>query len=233
MHYSSKLSAWLSLGCISPRRIYADIRAYEQEVTANESTYWLIFELLWRDYFFFVAEKFEKRLFIKGGIRQKGDEDLRRDPRLLKAWMEGDTGIPFIDANMQQLVKTGFMSNRGRQNVASFLVKDLLQDWRVGASYFEHQLVDYDPASNWGNWCYVAGVGNDPRADRYFNIQKQANQYDPHGAFVRHYLPILAILPDAYVHVPHTLPSTEAKRLNWKAGAYPKPIVRLPAYHPH
>jgi deoxyribodipyrimidine photo-lyase len=231
MHYSSKLSAWLALGCISPRRIYDDVKTYEQNVTANESTYWLVFELLWRDYFFFVAQKFGSKLFLKGGIRETGDEDLGRDTDALEAWTKGQTGIPFIDANMRQLAATGFMSNRGRQNVASFWVKDLKQDWRIGASYFEHMLVDYDPASNWGNWCYVAGVGNDPRPNRYFNILKQAYQYDPQGAFVRHYVPEVATLPNAFVHIPHTLPAAECSRLGFTMGkSYPMPIVDLPVY---
>lgn len=87
--------------------------------------------------------------------------------------MEGRTGHPFVDANMRELAATGFMSNRGRQNVASFFTKDMNADWRIGAEYFESQLLDYDVGSNWGNWNYVAGVGCDPREGRYFNIVKQ------------------------------------------------------------
>ena len=113
----------------------------------------------------------------------------------LFAWVLGETGIPFIDANMKELRDTGFMSNRGRQNVASFLVKDLKVNWQMGAEYFESALIDYDPCSNYGNWNYVAGVGNDPRENRYFNILSQAKRYDPDGAFVRHWLPELAALP--------------------------------------
>jgi deoxyribodipyrimidine photo-lyase len=86
--------------------------------------------------------------------------------------------VDFVDANMIELKLTGFMSNRGRQNVASYLCNDLKLDWRYGAEYFEQQLIDYDVCSNWGNWAYIAGVGNDPRSDRYFNIKKQADQYD-------------------------------------------------------
>lgn len=86
---------------------------------------------------------------------------------------EGETGYPFVDANMKELNETGWMSNRGRQNVASFLIKDLEVDWRLGAEYFEATLVDYDVTSNWCNWQYVAGVGVDPREDRYFNTTKQ------------------------------------------------------------
>ncbi len=102
---------------------------------------------------------------------------------------ESRTGHAFIDANMQELRMSGFMSNRGRQCVASFFTKDLGCDWRVGAEYFETQLLDFDVASNWGNWNYVAGVGADPRAGRYFNIAKQAALYDGDGAYTRLWLP--------------------------------------------
>lgn len=189
MGYSSKLSAWLALGCLSPRRVYEDLKQYEAEYGANDSTYWLVFELLWRDYFHFVAMKFGSRLFRPGGLKDYDNRRLRRDADRLQGWMEGRTGQPFVDACMRQLVQTGFMSNRGRQNVASYLVHDLGQDWIVGAAFFEHHLIDYDPASNWANWCYVAGVGNDPRENRKFNVDKQARDYDPDGSFRQFYLP--------------------------------------------
>jgi deoxyribodipyrimidine photo-lyase len=98
-------------------------------------------------------------------------------------WINGITKNDFIDANMLELKLTGFMSNRGRQNVASYLINDLQLDWRFGAAYFEEQLIDYDVSSNWGNWAYLAGVGNDPRTNRYFNIEKQANDYDKSKVF--------------------------------------------------
>lgn len=97
-------------------------------------------------------------------------------------WIEGETGDDFVDANMIELKTTGFMSNRGRQNVASYLVHKLNLDWRVGAAWFESMLIDYDVTSNYGNWIYAAGVGNDPR-DRVFNTKKQAGMYDKSGAY--------------------------------------------------
>ena len=100
------------------------------------------------------------------------------DPELLNKWVDGKTDNDFINANMIELKMTGFMSNRGRQNIASYLCNDLKLDWRYGAAYFEQQLIDYDVCRNWGNWAYLAGVGNDPRGNRYFNIEKQANDYD-------------------------------------------------------
>lgn len=185
--YSSKFSPWLALGCISPRTIYWEVQRFEQEVVANSSTYWLVFELLWRDYFYFVGLKYGKRLLQKGGIKQQ-PQNWSTDKSEFEKWRTGNTGNAFVDANMRELLHTGFMSNRGRQNVASYLVKDLNIDWRMGAAWFEHCLVDYDVANNYGNWNYIAGIGNDPRENRYFNTQTQAAKYDPRGEYVRHWL---------------------------------------------
>jgi deoxyribodipyrimidine photo-lyase len=103
--------------------------------------------------------------------------------RFLEQWIKGETNEDFVNANMNELRLTGFMSNRGRQNVASYFCNDLKLDWRYGAAYFEEQLIDYDVCSNWGNWAYIAGVGNDPRPDRYFNIEKQASTYDKNRSY--------------------------------------------------
>lgn len=186
--YSSKFSAWLALGCISAREIYAAIKDYEAVYGANESTYWLIFELLWRDYFGFCLEKEAKRYFLSSAVRQPKDADTPTAIAALNDWINGRTGVPFIDANMTELKLTGFMSNRGRQNVASYFCNVLKLDWRCGAAYFEQQLIDYDVCNNWGNWAYLAGVGNDPRPNRYFNIAKQAATYDPDGSFQKLWL---------------------------------------------
>ncbi len=184
--FSSKFSPWLTSGALSAREIYHAVKRYEAEHAANESTYWLIFELLWRDFFQFTAAKHGRSFFLRGGIGQKGPRG-DRDPRRFAAWCEGRTGEPFIDANMRELAATGWMSNRGRQNVASYLVNDLGLDWRMGAYWFEHLLIDYDPCSNWGNWQYLAGVGNDPREGRRFDPVRQAGMYDAEGAYVRHW----------------------------------------------
>lgn len=186
-NYSSKFSAWLALGCISPRYIYWQVQQYERERTANQSTYWLVFELLWRDYFRFITLKYGKAIFLKGGILGN-PRKLRNNPTVLQSWIDGQTGDDFVDANMIELKETGFMSNRGRQNVASYLVNNLGINWQAGAEYFEQQLIDYDVYSNWCNWNYVAGVGTDPREGRIFNTQKQAEMYDPNSQYRRHWL---------------------------------------------
>jgi deoxyribodipyrimidine photo-lyase len=177
-NYSSKFSAWLAMGCISPRLIYAEVRKYEKEFGANDSTYWLIFELLWRDFFRFMFKKHPNKFFLYSGIKTEKVNSKSLNEKLLFQWTSGRTPSDFINANMLELKLTGFMSNRGRQNVASYFCNELNMDWRLGAAYFEEQLIDYDVCSNWGNWAYLAGVGNDPRTHRYFNIEKQATEYD-------------------------------------------------------
>ncbi|MEQ9438000.1 MAG: DASH family cryptochrome [Cyclobacteriaceae bacterium] len=223
--YSSKFSAWLANGSLSPRIIYEEIKRYEKERTKNKSTYWLIFELLWRDYFRFIAKKYGNRIFRLTGIQDK-DVLLSNDTALFEKWKNGETGVPFIDANMREINATGFMSNRGRQNVASFLVKDLALNWTWGASYFETMLIDYDVCSNWGNWNYIAGVGNDPRENRYFNIMSQAQRYDPQGAYVRHWIPELAHIPGKKVHYPSEIPESDLAGMGVHIGEeYPEPLV--------
>lgn len=223
--YSSKFSPWLANGCLSPKRIYQEIKKFEAERGGNESTYWLFFELLWRDFFRFMGKKHGTKIFLKSGPKGNADPRWRDDYERLQCWVDGQTGIPFIDANMLELKHTGFMSNRGRQNVASFLAKDLLVNWQMGAEYFESMLLDYDPCSNYGNWNYVAGVGADPREDRYFNILTQARRYDPAGAYVKHWLPQLSPLPSEKVHQPDLLSFTEQQTYSIHLGGnYPKAI---------
>ncbi len=225
--YSSKFSPWLALGCVSPRYIYAQVQKYERERTANDSTYWLIFELLWRDYFRFVAAKHRDKIFKSSGLQNLGlpwSEDWAQ----FELWQTGKTGFPLIDANMRELAATGFMSNRGRQNVASFLTKNMGINWQMGAEWFESVLIDYDVCSNWGNWNYAAGVGNDARGFRYFNILKQSQDYDPDGEYVKHWLPALKSIPAAKVHTPWQLQDIEQKRYGVIIGQdYPAPILDL------
>jgi deoxyribodipyrimidine photo-lyase len=181
--YSSKLSPWLSIGCISAVEVYWEIKKYEDERVANDSTYWLFFELLWREFFRFVARRYGPQIFQRNGIKDSDEKMTRGDRKTLQRWKEGRTPNSFVNANMVELATTGWMSNRGRQNVASYLVHDLGQDWLAGAQHFEEQLIDYDPCSNYGNWMYLGGVGNDPRPNRAFNLEKQAEYYDPERSF--------------------------------------------------
>lgn len=179
--YSTKFSGYLALGCISARSIYAALSAYESTVEKSEDTYWVLFELLWRDYFKFLGLKHRENLFKLGGIKERS-YPWNNDKIAFEAWINGKTKDPFVNAIMLELKHTGFTSNRGRQNAASYWSKTLRQDWRVGAYYFQTQLIDNDVQSNWGNWNYISGVGSDPR-DREFNTKLQAERYDPHQEF--------------------------------------------------
>jgi len=184
--FSSKFSPWLANGSISARTIYWKVKQFEKEHYKNQSTYWLIFELIWRDYFKYISLKHETHIFKIGGILNKNYQ-WNTNKALVQKWINGETQSAFVNANMIELKKTGWMSNRGRQNVASFFAKDLKLDWRIGAAYFESLLIDYDVHSNYGNWMYVSGVGNDPR-DRKFNVALQAERYDGLGKFQKLWL---------------------------------------------
>ena len=184
--FSSKFSPWIANGSLSPRTIYWEVKRFEAENFKNDSTYWLIFELIWRDYFKYVSLKHGSEIFLIGGILHK-NYDWITEPKALKQWQNGTTAEPFVNANMIELNKTGWMSNRGRQNVASYFAKTLNLDWRIGAAYFESLLIDYDVHSNYGNWMYVSGVGNDPR-DRTFNVKLQAERYDANGKYQKLWL---------------------------------------------
>ncbi|PRQ28086.1 putative deoxyribodipyrimidine photo-lyase [Rosa chinensis] len=199
--YSTKFSPWLASGSLSPRLVHEEVKRYEKERQANDSTYWVLFELIWRDYFRFLSVKYGNSLFHPGGPR-KLEHRWSQEKTLFETWRDGHTGYPLIDANMKELSTTGFMSNRGRQIVCSFLVRDMGIDWRMGAEWFETCLLDYEPCSNYGNWTYGAGVGNDPREDRYFSIPKQAQNYDPEGEYVAYWLPQLQSLPKDKRHFP-------------------------------
>ena len=185
--FSSKLSAYLAQGNISPRQVIKTIIDYEDKFGANQSTYWLYFELLWREFYQWHQEKYQAHLYLKCGI-QKIDPELDFDQERFESWKNGTTKNDFVNAFMRQLKDTDWMSNRGRQIVASYFINQLQLDWRYGAAWFEQQLIDYDSANNWGNWQYLAGVGVDPRGRRAFNIEKQREMYDPAKIFIKRYL---------------------------------------------
>ncbi len=188
--YSSKFSPWLATGALSARQIMAQLRAFEQEYGANDGSYWLWFELLWRDYFRLLHLQHGAALYRARGL---GDAfsgspvnaPSKREDAARARWQNGTTGEPLVDAAMRELAATGYLSNRLRQVAASYWVYDLQGDWRAGAAWFEHCLLDYDPHSNQGNWLYVAGRGTDPRGGRRFNPQKQAQDHDADGRYRR------------------------------------------------
>lgn len=215
--YSTKLSPWLALGCISARSVMREILWYEEERVKNGSTYWLFLELLWRDFFEYSALKFGPKLFALNGTRGI-EREWSENADHFHAWTKGQTGFPLIDASMLELSTTGFLSNRGRQWVSNFLTKELGIDWRWGAEWFESQLIDHDAAVNYGNWQYQAGVGSDPRENRRFNLSAQAEMYDPKAEFVKRWIPQLAQLPAALAHEPYKLGT---------GSPYAEPVIGL------
>lgn len=180
---STKFSPWLARGSLSAPQIDQALKAFEAEHGANDSTYWIYFELLWRDYFRLLHLKYGRFLYRASGL--KGGSKPGHNPQGFARWCRGETGEALIDAGMRELAATGYLSNRMRQIVASYLIFDLKGDWRAGAAWFEAQLVDYDVYSNQGNWLYIAGYGTDPRGGRRFNTTKQADEHDADGAYRR------------------------------------------------
>jgi len=179
--YSTKFAPWLASGAVSPRSVWRALREHESRYGANESTYWIGFELWWRDYFRFLHLQHGRRLYRARGLSNSSlspSSPTIFQQLIFDNWSQGKTGQEFIDAGMRELALTGYLSNRLRQNVASFWVNDLRGDWRIGAAWFEHCLVDYDVYSNQGNWLYLAGYGTDPRSGRRFDPIKQAKDYD-------------------------------------------------------
>lgn len=228
---SSRLSAYLRFGVLSPRRaMELACSALEAASTPGQRagpSRWLD-ELLWREFFAHLLfhHPHTRREPLRSGAREPVWED---DDRLYRAWCEGLTGYPVVDAAMRELVVTGWISNRARMVAASFLVKNLLLDWRLGERFFLHHLVDGDPASNGGNWQWVAGVGTDAAPYfRVFNPVLQGQRFDPDGTYVRRWLPELARVPTPYVHAPWTLPRDDQIAYRCRVGRdYPAPVVDL------
>lgn len=185
-NFSSRFSAWLANGSISVNFVMHEIEKFEREVLKNDSTYWLKFELLWREYFRLLYGKYKKSSFFLNGPHEREIYD-NLDEKICDNWINGKTGQPFIDANMVCLKQTGYLSNRGRQNVVSYFIHELKQDWRFAASYLESILVDYDVFSNWLNCSYIAGLIATEKPHK-FDLKHQFENYDPKGQFIKHWL---------------------------------------------
>lgn len=206
---TTKFSAWLAHGCLSPKTIYTALKRYENRYGASKSTHEHFYYLLLRDHHRFMAKKYGNLFFEESGIQGSHQNDWSDDYHAFHKWVNGKTGVPLIDAAMTELRQTGYLSNRARQNAASFLINDLQVNWQLGASYFESMLIDYDVTSNWGNWNQVAGVGSEVRDDRYLNAEAQAMRYDPRGTYVKKWLPQFVNMPGEKIHQIHRLSPEE------------------------
>ncbi|MGM3174830.1 deoxyribodipyrimidine photo-lyase [Dickeya lacustris] len=223
LNATSQLSPYLALGVISPRQCFNRLRVEHPEVlTQPESGAFSWFnELVWREFYrhllVFSPALCRHQPFI-GWTRHIVWRDA---PEELRAWQRGETGYPIVDAAMRQLNATGWMHNRLRMICASFLVKDLLIDWRAGERYFMEQLLDGDLAANNGGWQWAASTGTDAAPYfRIFNPTTQGERFDPEGAFIRRWLPELAMIPGKAVHQPHAWAARHGRQL-----AYPSPLV--------
>lgn len=195
---STKWSTGLALGTLSPAEVFKEIVEFENKEVSNSSTYWLKLELLWRDYFKYVGLKYGDQMFSLKGIegahhkeKHKFNDinktkDINNNFDLFQKWTLGKTKNSFINANMIELKTTGFMSNRGRQNVASYLCHELNLPWTWGAKWFESCLIDYDPSSNYGNWQYISGVGG--WGSHKFDYDWQSQTYDPDKSYQKKWL---------------------------------------------
>lgn len=215
---TARLSPYLRFGVLSARRCFADALAHaDANPSAREGVDKWLDELVWRE--FYAAVLSNRPEVTTRNFRPEYDAlAWRQDPEGFAAWCEGRTGYPIVDAGMRQLVQTGWMHNRVRMIVASFLTKDLLIDWRRGARFFMDHLVDADPASNNGGWQWAASTGTDPQPYfRIFNPTKQGERWDPDGRYVRRWVPELEGIAPKFLHAPWLAPEPP--------GAYPAPVV--------
>jgi len=181
--FSSQFSGYLACGALDVRCLYNEIKDYEERNGSNKSTYWLVFELLWREFYYWHYQKVENSFFSANGIR--GMEDFSDYTTYQPDELRRLSDHAFWQASLNEILETGFQSNRTRQLFASFWIHELDLHWRAGATFFEEHLIDYDVYSNWGNWMYLAGVGVDSWGSRRFNIEGQLERYDSDGLYLK------------------------------------------------
>jgi deoxyribodipyrimidine photo-lyase len=217
----SRLSPYLHFGCLSPRDV-------EDRLGRSDSEQAFRRQLCWRDFYAHVLGHFPHNAREEFQEKFRGTLDWVDSDTRFDAWRDGRTGYPVVDAAMRQLLREGWMHNRARLIVGSFLTKDLGIDWRLGERWFMRLLLDGDQASNNGNWQWIASVGVDPQppSRRMFNPTLQQQKFDPDGAYVREYVPELRDVPDQYLREPWTMPAEVQERAGCRIGHdYPEPIV--------
>jgi deoxyribodipyrimidine photo-lyase len=217
----SRLSPYLHFGCVSPREV-------EQRLGEGDSEQSFRRQLCWRDFYAHVLGHFPANARREFQERYRGTLHWTDDTKLFHSWCAGTTGYPVVDAGMRQLQREGWLHNRARLVVGSFLTKDLGIDWRRGERWFMRLLLDGDEASNNGNWQWIASVGVDPQppSRRIFNPARQQQRFDPDGVYVRRHVPELRNVPDEYLREPWTMPAELQEHAGCVIGRdYPAPIV--------
>lgn len=221
---TSRLSPYLRFGCLSPRRAYWAAREAVPEGSPGVESW--IAELIWRDFYRQILFHFPH---VESGAFRRAYDDLawENNASWFDLWCQGKTGFPIVDAAMRQLLTTGWMHNRARMIVASFLTKDLLIDWRWGERHFMKHLVDGDLAANNGGWQWAASTGTDAQPYfRIFNPTAQGKKFDPTGSYVRRYVPELRAVPDRWIHEPAQMPVEVQRAFRCVIGVdYPAPLV--------
>jgi deoxyribodipyrimidine photo-lyase len=221
---TSRLSPYLRFGMLSARE--AVVAAVEARADGGEGAQTWLDELIWREFYLMIL--YHHPRVRQASFREKYQNlGWENDPDHFAAWQAGRTGYPAVDAGMRQLRVSGWMHNRARMVVASFLTKDLLIDWRWGERHFMQHLVDGDPASNNGGWQWSAGTGTDAAPYfRIFNPITQGEKHDPRGDYIRRWVPELRAVPQTYVHRPWTMPEDVQQEVGCVIGEdYPAPIV--------
>ncbi|MGY3054994.1 deoxyribodipyrimidine photo-lyase [Pedobacter sp. UYEF25] len=179
----SMLSAWLAMGCLSPRKVYWEIKNSENLPNAKSMFNHILLGLLWRDYFRFMFKKHGYKFYEPDGFGNQLPVDTEHETENFNNWKNGQTGFAVVDAVMTELNTTGYISNLARQTAAHFLINNLEVSWVYGAAYFEEKLIDYSSSSNWGNWASLAGVGNDQKSKAEFNFDRNIKNLDPKGNY--------------------------------------------------
>jgi deoxyribodipyrimidine photo-lyase len=218
---TSRLSPYLHFGCLSPREI-------ESRLPRGKGPDAFRRQLCWRDFYHHVLRHFPDNAYGEFQERHRGKIPWNDNEKHFRAWCDGQTGYPLVDAGMRQLRREGFMHNRARLVVGSFLTKDLGIDWRAGERWFMRLLLDGDQANNNGNWQWIASVGVDPQPffRRIYNPARHMERFDPEGHYVRRYVPELHPVPDRYLREPWTMPEGVQAKCGCAIGRdYPEPIV--------
>lgn len=224
-YYTTHLSPWLANGCLSPKLLYQTILPFAEAEKTRYVVQKIINNLLYRDFCRFMAKKYANLIFWSSGV--KGDRYAygEIDDGIVSRFIIGKTGIPLVDAQVRKLLSMGYLTAKARRILASFFIFDLKQPWLYGAEFFESQLVDYDPASNYVNWGILADIYYETVGNAHINIVHQSERYDPEAKFIKRWVPELSKVDEELIHYPWKWEPAQRKRWNLPESKYPSPIV--------